>query len=101
MANNFIETIITKVNTALSKLYPSWLQGKVPVDKFLHFICGFIIAAVLTPFIGAASILVVAVIAALKEVYDYMHPDSHTADIWDWVATTLGGIVGFVIISLL
>ncbi len=101
MANNFIETIITKVNTALSKLYPSWLEGKVPVDKFLHFTCGFIIAAVLTPFIGAYSILVVAVIAALKEIYDYLHPDKHTADIWDWVATSLGGVLGMLIITLL
>ncbi len=67
----------------------------------MHFICGFIIAAVLTPFIGAYSILVVAIIAALKEIYDYMHPDKHTADFWDWVATTLGGVVGFVVVALL
>jgi heme/copper-type cytochrome/quinol oxidase subunit 4 len=67
----------------------------------MHFICGFIIAAVLTPIIGATSIFVVAVIAALKEVYDYMHPETHTADIWDWVATTLGGIVGFVVVALI
>ncbi len=101
MANNFIETIITKVNTALSKLYPSWLQGKVPVDKFLHFISGFIIAAVLTPFIGFYAVVVVAIIALLKEIYDYLHPESHTADFWDWVATTLGGLVGFVAVALI
>ncbi len=100
MANNYIETLITKVNAFLTKLYPSWLEGKVPVDKFMHFACGFIIAAVLTPFIGAYSILVVAVIAALKEIYDARHPDKHTADFWDWVATTLGGIVGFVVVAL-
>jgi hypothetical protein len=67
----------------------------------MHFICGFIIAAVLTPFIGAASVFIVAIIAALKEVYDYMHPDSHTADMLDWVATTLGGLVGFIVVALL
>ncbi len=67
----------------------------------MHFVCGFIIAAVLTPFIGAYSILVVAIIAALKEIYDYMHPDKHTADFMDWVATVLGGVVGFVITSLI
>jgi hypothetical protein len=56
---------------------------------------------VLTPFIGAASVFIVAIIAALKEVYDYMHPDKHTADIWDWVATSLGGVLGMLIITLL
>jgi hypothetical protein len=100
MANNLIETLITKVNAFLTKLYPSWLEGKVPVDKFMHFACGFIIAAVLTPFIGAYSILVVAVIAALKEIYDARHPDKHTADFMDWVATVLGGVVGFVVVAL-
>ena len=96
-----MEKLIAKVNALLGKLYPTWLVGKVAEDKFMHIVCGFIITAVLTPFIGATSILVVAVIAALKEIYDYMHPDSHTADIWDWVATTLGGVVGFVIIALI
>ena len=101
MANNFIETIITKINTALSKLYPAWLQGKVPMDKFFHFIGGLVIAALLTPFIGAYSIVVVAIVALLKEIYDYLHPESHTADFMDWVATVLGGLVGFVVVGLL
>jgi hypothetical protein len=96
-----MEKIIAKVNALLGKLYPSWLVGKVAQDKFLHFICGFIIAAVLTPFIGAYSILVVAIIAALKEIYDALHPESHTADIWDWAATSLGGVLGMLIITLL
>jgi hypothetical protein len=100
MANNFIETIITKVNVALTNLYPSWLVGKVPVDKFMHFIGGLVIAALLTPFIGAYSIVVVAIIALLKEIYDYLHKDIHTPDFWDWVATVLGGLVGFVIVAL-
>jgi hypothetical protein len=96
-----MEVLIAKVNAVLAKLYPSILAGKVPVDKFMHFICGLVIAALLTPFIGAYSILVVAVIAALKEIYDALHPDKHTADIWDWVATVLGGVLGMLIITLL
>jgi len=64
----------------------------------MHFISGFIIAAVLTPFIGAYSIAVVAVIALLKEIYDYLHPDKHTADFWDWVATILGGLLGAILL---
>jgi hypothetical protein len=93
-----MENLIAKVNAFLSQFC---IVCKVPCDKQMHFLSGFIIAAVLTPFIGAYSIVVVAVIAALKEIYDARHPDKHTADIWDWVATTLGGVVGFVITSLI
>ena len=93
-----MENLIAKVNAFLSQFC---IVCKVPCDKQMHFLSGFIIAAVLTPFIGAYSILVVAVIAALKEIYDARHPDKHTADFWDWVATVLGGLVGFVIVALL
>jgi len=93
-----MEALIAKVNAVLSKLC---IVCKIPCDKQMHFLCGLVIAAVLTPFIGAYSIAVVAVIAALKEIYDYLHPDKHTADFWDWVATVLGGIVGFVVVSLI
>ncbi len=92
-----MEALIAKVNAFLAKLY---IPCKVPADKQMHFICGLVIAALLTPFIGAYSIVVVAIIALLKEIYDARHPDKHTADIWDWVATTLGGIVGFVVVAL-
>ena len=93
-----MEKLIAKLNAFLSQFC---IACKVPCDKQMHFTCVFIIAAVLTPFIGAASVFIVAIIAALKEVYDYMHPDKHTADFMDWVATTLGGVVGFVVVALL
>lgn len=92
-----MEKLLAKLNAVLSKFC---VTCKVPCDKQMHFIGGLVIAAVLTPFIGAYSIIIVAIIALLKEVYDYMHPESHTADFWDWVATVLGGVVGFVLISL-
>ena len=92
-----MEALIAKVNAFLSKFC---VTCKVPCDKQMHFIGGLVIAAILTPFIGAYSIVVVAIIALLKEIYDYMHPESHTADFWDWVATVLGGVVGFVLTSL-
>jgi uncharacterized membrane protein YdcZ (DUF606 family) len=92
-----MENLIAKVNAFLSQFC---IVCKVPCDKQMHMLSGFIIAAVLTPFIGAYSILVVAVIAALKEIYDARHPDKHTADLWDWVATVLGGVVGFVVVAL-
>lgn len=93
-----MEALIAKVNALLAKLY---IPCKVPADKQMHFIGGLVIAALLTPFIGAYSIVVVAIIALLKEVYDYLHKDIHTPDFWDWVATVLGGLVGFVVVALL
>ena len=93
-----MEALIAKVNAFLAKLY---IPCKVPADKQMHFICGLVIAALLTPFIGAYSIVVVAIVALLKEVYDYLHKEIHTPDFWDWIATVLGGLVGFVIVALL
>jgi hypothetical protein len=93
-----MEALIAKVNAVLAQLY---IPCKVPADKQMHFICGLVIAALLTPFIGAYSIVVVAIVALLKEIYDYLHKDIHTPDFWDWVATVLGGLVGFVIVALL
>ena len=93
-----MEKIIAKVNALLGKLY---IPCGVPADKQMHAIGGFLIALVLTPFIGWYSVVLVAMIATAKELYDYLHPESHTADFWDWVATTLGGLVGFVVVSLL
>ncbi len=93
-----MEALIAKVNAFLAKLY---IPCKVPADKQMHFIGGLVIAALLTPFIGAYSIVVVAVIALLKEIYDYLHKEIHTPDFWDWVATVLGGLVGFVVVALL
>ena len=92
-----MEALIAKVNALLAKLY---IPCKVPADKQAHALCGLVIAALLTPFIGAYSIVVVAIVALLKEIYDYLHKDIHTPDFWDWVATVLGGLVGFVIVAL-
>jgi len=45
-----MEKIIAKLNEFLSQFC---IVCKVPCDKQMHFICGFIIAAILTPFRGA------------------------------------------------
>jgi hypothetical protein len=92
-----IETLIAKVNAFFAKLY---IPCGVPADKQMHLMSGFLIAVVLTPFIGAYAILVVAVIALLKEIYDYEYKSIHTPDFWDWAATTLGGVLGTAIVSL-
>ena len=68
-----------------------------PQDKLLHFIVGATISASFGmaghPAMGVAASLVVG---AGKEVFDYFHPATHTTDIWDFVATALGGVAGFV-----
>jgi|LakMenE18May11ns_1017448.scaffolds.fasta_scaffold9574208_3 hypothetical protein len=93
-----IEKLISKVNTLLGKLY---IPCGIPADKQMHFISGLIIAAVLTPFIGWYSTVVVSIIATAKEVYDYLNKAIHTPDTWDLVVTVLGGALGFVLINLL
>jgi VanZ family protein len=68
----------------------------LPLDKQAHFWTGSILGFVSYIFIGCWSLVIVALIALLKEVYDYKHPN-HTADFWDWVATVLGGILGSIL----
>lgn len=89
-----MENFITKVNALLARLY-------VPADKQMHFICGVVIAALSASLIGAYSIALVAIVALLKEVYDHANKNLHTSDVWDWVATALGGVVGFYVIDLI
>ena len=93
-----MEKLITKLNAFLSQFC---IVCKVPCDKQMHFICGFIIAAVLTPFIGFYAVVVVAIIALLKEIYDAFNKTIHTPDTWDLIVTVLGGALGFVLINLL
>ena len=47
------------------------------------------------------SIAAVAVVAYLKEQYDARHPDEHTADGLDFLATTIGGAVGVLLVTVL
>ncbi len=65
-----------------------------PLDKQAHFITGALGSLVLAVFIGYWAIVVISLIALAKEVYDYKHPLIHTCDFYDWLATTLGGILG-------
>lgn len=74
----------------------------IPQDKLLHYIAGQIVAGLI--FIASAaffplwitvilSMIVTVVIGILKEVYDKHHPDTHTADFKDAMATIIGGTV--------
>jgi hypothetical protein len=73
-------------------------SARIPVraDLQAHFWTGSILGFLAFLFIGCWALVVVALIALLKEVYDYKHPN-HTADFWDWVATVLGGVAGLIL----
>lgn len=82
------------------------------VDKREHFACGLAIGAVATfaadelcpdaprwkkVCVGiAASVLA----GALKEVSDYRHPGTHDCSLKDFAATTAGGVLGSVSVSV-
>ncbi len=82
---------------------------KIPIDKRWHMLIGaivafFIIAVVCIPaaclwgrqaFITSLFVPFLAVVVAAdgKEVLDLKDPAHHTSDIWDAVATTVGGLL--------
>jgi VanZ family protein len=66
----------------------------VPLDKQAHFATGAIGGFIVTYFLGfIGGVSVITILAFAKEVYD-AHNTGHTSDVWDWVATTLGAILG-------
>jgi hypothetical protein len=72
------------------------LQGEMfPRDKLMHFGAGLGIALLfgwlLTPFYGFVA---AAVAGALKEIQDRVDKLNGTPDVWDFVATCLGGVTG-------
>ena len=75
----------------------------IPLDKQSHFFSGAMLALamlyVLVPLQGLLEGGIVTfgacVFAALaKEVYDKQHPEAHTPDPFDLLATSLGGLAG-------
>lgn len=77
-----IEQILTRLNA-------------IPVDKIYHCLGGVILFAIGQLF--GYGLLLAVVVGFLKEVYDYFHQDKHTPDVWDWIATSLGGLLGYII----
>lgn len=73
----------------------------IPRDKQIHAAAGFAIA-LLTAWMGRwLSVALVLVAAVGKEAYDYLHPDKHTCDIWDAVATVTGAVPVWILWGLL
>jgi VanZ family protein len=73
----------------------------VPLDKQAHFATGAIGGFIVTYFLGfIGGVSVITILAFAKEAYD-AHNTGHTSDVWDWVATTLGGIIGSLVILII
>ncbi len=69
----------------------------VPLDKQAHFATGTIGGVAISCFLGFyAGVAIMAIIAFAKEAYD-AHNTGHTSDVWDWVATVLGGALGSIL----
>jgi len=93
-----MEKLLTFLNTTLAKLY---IPCGIPADKQMHVITGAVAGLFGFLILGYYSLILVALIAAVKEGYDYLHKDIHTCDFYDWLATVLGGVFILVLIYVL
>ena len=72
---------------------------KIPLDKQAHFLAGLAICLSFALFVSPILGLITAIaLGAVKEVWDGM--GNGTKDVWDFVATALGGVAGFVLILI-
>ena len=69
--------------------------NSIPSDKVAHCLGGVVLFAIGKLFGYGLALAVIGAIT--KELYDYLHKDTHTPDLWDAVATILGGLLGLVI----
>ena len=64
-------------------------------DKIYHFIAGLAVAVVIGYISAFVGLCIAIVVAMAKEMYDYTAV-GHTSDGMDFVATIVGGLVGYV-----
>ena len=69
-------------------------------DKALHFLVGFFITVVFQWPLRYEGLIVAIILGVTKEIYDRLHADKHTCDIWDSVATITGALIGFLTIII-
>jgi hypothetical protein len=69
--------------------------NSIPSDKVYHCLGGVVLFAIGQLFEYGLALAIIGAIT--KEIYDYFHPDTHTCDWKDAVATTLGGLLGYII----
>ena len=68
-------------------------------DKIQHFLAGFIISAIIGLFNSIFGLILAILAGVGKEVYDYVsnryYQGKHTVDLYDCLATVLGGLIGY------
>lgn len=69
--------------------------NSIPTDKVYHCLGGVVLFAIGQLFGYGLALAVIG--AIVKEIYDYLHPESHTADCKDAIATIIGGLLGYII----
>lgn len=107
-----MEWLLTRLNDFFSKFT---IECAIPADKQMHFLSGasgsFLLSAFLNilsfifnkniPDIWIYSIVIICYIALLKENYDSRHPLIHTADIFDFIFTSIGAVTGGIVYFLI
>lgn len=72
-------------------------------DKIQHFLAGFIISAIIGLFNSIFGLILAILAGISKEIYDYIsnkyYSGKHTVDLYDCLATVLGGLIGFIILK--
>jgi hypothetical protein len=71
------------------------ILNSIPTDKVYHCLGGVVLFAIGQLFGYGLALAIIGAIT--KEIYDYFHQDKHTPDIWDAIATILGGLLGYII----
>ena len=80
-------SIIEKIEQFLAKL------AKVPHDKALHFMFGFLIFNFFTIFFGnILALIIITIIAIIKEIYDHYVP-YHEMSIMDIIYGVVPGVI--------
>jgi len=69
----------------------------IPQDKKLHFMAGMLVTMAVSWSSYPIALIVLLLVAAGKEIMDSRDPENHTADIWDFIVTLFGGLVGITI----
>ena len=82
-----MKQLIAKFNAMIS-----WLNARI--DKVAHFGGGYILATVF-PIAAIYGLILAVIVGALKEYRD-SKSKLGTPDMWDFVATCLGGLLGFI-----
>lgn len=94
-----MEKIFVLINNIFSILVTEKIP--IPIDKQMHFISGSFGAFLLSILISAWAILVISILAGFKEYYDYNHPNIHTYDVWDFIASVIGSVFGYLVFYIL